>query len=282
MGRSARNVPQHALALILAAAACGGGKPAARWYAIEVHGVPVGAEGWIDLGGGAWERRLELDYLAGGDHRRARVVERCTGHLGSWRCPGGAIEAPGTGSEQRVAVAARPSGPARDVLPSLVLPAAVPSPTPGRVVYRVGGEAREVVAADRLEIPAVDRARLAGWVARARRSPVEARAGDLVAGGACVRQARALVALAGAEGIPAWLVTGRLLREGPAGSGLYPHAWAEVTLSGRTWSVDPALGQVPTDALHVALARGDEAPRLDLSVSVVGSPRVLDPPGIRD
>jgi hypothetical protein len=275
MRRSARNVPRRVLVITLCAGACGTGSRPDRWFEVVVHGVPVGAESWTEVAPGSWDRRVALDYLVDGVRRTTTRTERCTGDAEALACPSGPIAVPGDGPEQRRPSAVRPAGPPREVLAALVIPAPVPDHAVGRLVFSVDGAERVVEAADRLEIPAGDRALLDRWVAEAQ----QATPGDLppewAAGGPCVQQAAALVGLARAHGAPAELVTGRVLRVGPVGPGLYPHAWAEVSLGGHTWSVDPALAQVPADAGHVALARGTETPRLELSVWVVDPPPPL-------
>ncbi len=235
-------------------------------------GVPVGVESWTEGSGGTWERTIELDYLVGDERRHHRTVERCRAEGAGFSCPSGPVAAPRTADADRRAVASRPTGLPHDVLPALVIPAIVPAHRPSAQRYRVDGRAIEVIASDRLEIPRLDRETLDRWTSAAHAQASPAASPPWAAGGPCVQQAAALVALARAEGALAEVITGRVLRVGPLGPGLYPHAWAEVELQGRRWTVDPALGQVPTDALHLPLARGTAPPRLELSVALVPGP----------
>lgn len=74
--------------------------------------------------------------------------------------------------------------------------------------------------------------------------------------GDCTEHAELLVGLARAAGIPARVRGGLVYRDGAAGPGLYPHAWAEVQLGAAWIGADAALGQFPADATHLRL--GDD------------------------
>lgn len=88
--------------------------------------------------------------------------------------------------------------------------------------------------------------------------------------GDCDEAAAAFVELARQLGLQAELVGGLVYREGVAGPGLYPHAWATVRFAGRDVAVDPALGQAPADASHVPLgySAAEAAARLSRGVQI--------------
>ncbi len=74
--------------------------------------------------------------------------------------------------------------------------------------------------------------------------------------GDCDEASAAFVALARAVGLEAEPVGGLVYADGALGPGLYPHAWAEVSIGKRKVPVDPALGQAPADAGHLPLGAG--------------------------
>lgn len=88
--------------------------------------------------------------------------------------------------------------------------------------------------------------------------------------GDCDEAAAAFVALAQALGLEAAPVGGLVYANGAVGPGLYPHAWAQVRIGGRMVPVDPALGQAPADASHLALGSGagEAAARLASGIRV--------------
>ena len=88
--------------------------------------------------------------------------------------------------------------------------------------------------------------------------------------GDCDEAAAAFVALARAVGLEADPVGGLVYARGAVGPGLYPHAWAQVRISGRAVPVDPALGTAPADASHLPLGSGagEAAARLASGVKV--------------
>lgn len=88
--------------------------------------------------------------------------------------------------------------------------------------------------------------------------------------GDCDEAAAAFVALARALGLDANPVGGLVYATGALGPALYPHAWATVRVAGREVPVDPALGQAPADASHLALgaSAAEAAARLSSGVQV--------------
>jgi transglutaminase-like putative cysteine protease len=74
--------------------------------------------------------------------------------------------------------------------------------------------------------------------------------------GDCTEHTALFLEAAGSLGLDARPVAGLLyLSDGAVGSGLYPHAWAEVHVGGRWVGVDPTLGAFPADAARVPLGQ---------------------------
>lgn len=83
--------------------------------------------------------------------------------------------------------------------------------------------------------------------------------------GDCNEHAMLFTALARAAGVPARVVAGLVFIDGR----FVYHAWSEVRGAVGWLPVDPALGQFPADATHIALVRGDLARQAEL-VALVG------------
>ncbi len=79
---------------------------------------------------------------------------------------------------------------------------------------------------------------------------------EVLAGGEgdCTEHTALFLDAAAGLGLDARPVAGLLyLSDGAVGSGLYPHAWAEVRIGERWVAVDPTLGTFPADAARVPL-----------------------------
>ncbi len=91
--------------------------------------------------------------------------------------------------------------------------------------------------------------------------------------GDCNEHAVLLAALARAAGIPAQIEAGLVYLKGR----FYYHAWNRVYL-GQWITVDALMGQMPADATHIRLARGDLSEQMDilpmigrLNITILGS-----------
>lgn len=87
--------------------------------------------------------------------------------------------------------------------------------------------------------------------------------------GDCNEHAALFTALARTAGLPARLVAGLVFVEGR----FVYHAWSEVRGAGGWLPVDPALGQFPADATHIALVHGDLEAQAGL-MAIVGQLRL--------
>ena len=91
--------------------------------------------------------------------------------------------------------------------------------------------------------------------------------------GDCNEHAVLLAALARAAGIPAQIEAGLVYQKGR----FYYHAWNRVFINGWV-TVDALMGQIPADATHIRLARGDLSEQMGilpmigkLEISILGS-----------
>jgi transglutaminase-like putative cysteine protease len=87
--------------------------------------------------------------------------------------------------------------------------------------------------------------------------------------GDCNEHAALFTALARTAGLPAQLVAGLVYVDGR----FVYHAWSEVRGASGWLPVDPALGQVPADATHIALVYGDLSAQAAL-IPIVGRLRL--------
>jgi len=81
--------------------------------------------------------------------------------------------------------------------------------------------------------------------------------------GDCNEHAALMAALARAAGYPAQIEAGVVYLDGR----FYYHAWNRVYL-GRWITVDPLTGEIPADATHIALARGEVNEQADLLAAI--------------
>lgn len=81
--------------------------------------------------------------------------------------------------------------------------------------------------------------------------------------GDCNEHAALMAALARAAGYPAQIEAGVVYLDGR----FYYHAWNRVYL-GRWITVDPLTGEIPADATHIALARGEVNEQADLVAAI--------------